>query len=335
MFALDIFRISIDRYSPSDDQISFIPDTCLRGIKMSPTQKKIFIFANPKAGSMEADQFTDVLAKKFSKSNHSYNLHFIQLEEDIASSIRSAIQDGWNVIAAAGGDGTVSMVVDGLQGVDVPLAILPMGTGNVLAQELGVPEELDGAIDLILGEHRLRPVDGMKMDKHLYLLYIGVGLSSEMMSGASQQSKRRFGELAYLWAGLKKLSGWQPVNFTLEIDSRNLASSAIEIGVTNSRVAGGKPFNWGKDVAVDDRKVLVCIVRGKSLLDYLQTFFDLLQGRTDQSRHIHCFDAREWIRIGAAAPLTVEADGEVVGETPVEIEIIPHAVSIIVPDDSA
>ncbi len=304
---------------------------CAHGMQMSPVQKKVFVVANPKAGSMDLDRFEEVLAGKFSEGEHAYKLHLTQPDENITSTLRKAIQDGWNVIAAAGGDGTVSMVADGLQDIDAPLGILPMGTGNVLAQELKIPDELVEAIDLILGEYDLRPVDGMKMDGRIYLLYVGVGWSSEMMSGASQQSKRRFGNLAYVWAGIKELIGWQPVSFKLEIDGRALSSRAIEIGVTNTRIAGGKPFQWGDDIAVDDQLVRVCIVRGRSILDYLRTMFDLLLRRAKQSRHIRCFDARERVRVETATALTVEADGELVGETPAEIEIVPHAISIIVP----
>jgi diacylglycerol kinase (ATP) len=208
--------------------------------------KRVFIIANPKAGSMDVDQFSENLDGVFAESNHTYKLYFTQPDEDVAATLNKAIQDGWDVIAAAGGDGTVSMVADGLQGLGVPLGILPMGTGNVLAQELGIPQELGQAAGLILGEHKRRPVDGMKIHDHLYLLYAGVGISSAIMEDASQQSKRRFGQVAYVWAGLKKLAGWQPVHFKLEIDGRKLSSSAVEIGVTNTRIAGGRHFEWGK-----------------------------------------------------------------------------------------
>jgi diacylglycerol kinase (ATP) len=295
--------------------------------------KRVFIIANPKAGSMDVDQFTENLDGVFAESNHTYKLYFTQPDEEVAVTLNKAIQDGWDVIAVAGGDGTVSMVADGLQGLGVPLGILPMGTGNVLAQELGIPQELGQAAGLILGEHKRRPVDGMKIHDHLYLLYAGVGISSAIMEDASQQSKRRFGQVAYVWAGLKKLAGWQPVHFKLEIDGRKLSSSAVEIGVTNTRIAGGRHFEWGEEIAVDDNCVLVCIIRSKSLLDYIQIFFDLLLGRTNRSKHIHCFEAHERIQIGAATTLTVEADGELVAETPVEITVIPHAVTVIVPLD--
>ena len=249
----------------------------------------------------------------------------------MASTIGKAVEDGWNVVVAAGGDGTVSMVADGLRNVNIPLGILPMGTGNVFAQELDIPLKIDQAVGLILGEHRRRPVDAMEIGGRLYLLYAGAGITSIMMGGASSESKRHFKVFAYMWSGLRKLSGWQPFRFRLKIDGTSLSSSAIEVGVANARTAGGKPFNWGEEVSIDDRRLMVCIVRSKSLLDYLQTFFDLLLGRTHQSRHIQRYPAYHRIKIDAAADLAVEADGDVVGKTPVEITVIPHAVTIIVP----
>ena len=294
------------------------------------TQKKIFIVANPKAGSMDVDQFQEELDRIFSESDHTYEIHFTQPDEKIGSTIRKAIEDGFTVVVAAGGDGTVSMVADGLRNVDIPLGILPMGTGNVFAQELDIPLKMDQAVSLILGEHRRRTVDTMEIGGRLYLLYAGAGITSMMMSGASSESKRHFKVFAYMWSGLKKLSGWQPFRFRLEIDENRLSSSAIEVGVANARTAGGKPFNWGEEVSIDDRRLMVCIVRSKSLLDYLQTFFDLLLGRTDQSKHIQRYQAYHRIKIDAVGAVAVEADGDVVGNTPVEITVIPHAVTIIV-----
>ena len=295
------------------------------------TQKRIFIIANPKAGSMDVERFKDDLARIFSESEHAFEIYFTQPDEKIAATIAHAIQEGWNVIAAAGGDGTVSTVADGLRDTEVPLGILPMGTGNVLAQELNIPLKLGQAVELMIGENRHRPVDAMEINGRFYLLYAGVGITSAMMSGASSESKRHFRIFAYLWSGLRKLSGWQPFHFRLEIDGRQLSSSAIEVGVANARTAGGKPFNWGKEVSVDNNQLTVCIVRSKSIWDYIGTIFDLLLGRTRQSRHIHCFSAHHHIKIDALAAISVEADGELIGKTPVEIRVVPQAVTMIVP----
>ena len=299
--------------------------------QLNPAQKKFFLIANPKAGSMNVDRFKEDLARIFAQNDHEYEVHFTRPDEAIASIVSKAVKDGWDVVVAVGGDGTVSMVADGLRNIDIPLGILPMGTGNVFAQELGIPLKLDQAISLMVGDHRCRPVDSMEIGGRLYLLYAGAGITSVMMDGASSESKRHYKILAYIWSGLKKLSGWQPFRFKLEIDGTSLSSSAIEVGVANARTAGGKPFNWGEEVSVDDRRLMVCIVRSKTWLDYIQTFFDLLLGRTHQSKHIQRYPAYHHIKIDAAAAVSVEADGEVVGNTPVEITVVPHAVSVIVP----
>lgn len=298
--------------------------------------KKVLIIANPEAGSMDMDEFAETLDRVFAEQEGSYNLHRTEPDEDLGATVQAALQDGYDLIAAAGGDGTVSQVADGLVGGNIPLGIFPAGTGNVLAQELEIPNDAEAAAHLLLGENRLRRVDGMQINEHIYLLHIGVGVTSQTMDSTAQESKRRFGNAAYLWEGLKRLFGQQPEKFRLEIDGQRVTARAIEIGVTNTRTAGGKPFNWGEGVAVDDGQVRVCIIRARSILDYLQTFFDLATGQTDRSRHIRCFDAREAIRIESAdGPLPVQADGEMLGETPVEITIIPQAVQIIMPSAEA
>lgn len=234
--------------------------------------KKIFIIANPKAGSLDKEQFEDSLSRVFANSDCAYELHYSRPDENLSRLVCEAIKNGFALIVAAGGDGTVSQVADGLQESEIPLGIIPCGTGNVLAKELNIPPDLEQAARLILGPHSIRPVDGMKIGRNIYLLHLGIGLTSKTIESTQQETKRRFGILAYLWEAVKKLSGLQPRVFWLEIDRHKVATRAIEISVTNTRTAGGKPFRWGEDVAVDDGWVNVYMIRSKSIPDYLQTF---------------------------------------------------------------
>lgn len=292
---------------------------------------KILVIANPKAGSMNPEHFEEVLARLFAGSDCEYVLYYSRQGENLSSAVCEARQNGCDLVAAAGGDGTVSLVADCLQGSDTPLAIIPLGTGNVLAQELNIPADPGEAVGLVLGPHSLRPVDGMRIGNKIYLLHLGVGLTSKTMQSTQQEAKRRFGNLAYLWEGVKKLAGWQSRVFWLEIDGHKKAARAIEVSVTNARIAGGKPFKWGEDVSVDDGCVNVCVINAKSIPDYVRAFIGLARGLPDRSNHIQCYEARERIRILAARDLPVQADGEIIGETPVDIRVIPRAVQIVVP----
>lgn len=295
---------------------------------------KFFILANPQAGSMDAENLEEILEGAFAGSSHSYELHYTKKDEDLAQTVRNAQKRGYRMIAAAGGDGTVSQAADGLRDTDIPLGIIPLGTGNGLAEELAIPAHPQQAVDLLLGAHNLRRIDGMKIGQRLYLLNVGVGLTSKTMDQLPQESKRKFGLLAYLVEGARRLFGSQPDKFILEIDGERITTAAIEINVTNSRIAGEKPFHWGVDIAVDDGRVYVCVIRAKSILDYLQAALDLALGRTGKSHQIRCYEARRQVRIQAARQLPVQADGEMVGETPVEIQVLPGAVNIIVPPEN-
>lgn len=284
---------------------------------------------------MDLDRFEETLYRLFGENGSTYRLYRTSPNEDLAPVVWGAVEDGYDLVAAAGGDGTVSQVADGLQGVEIPLGILPSGTGNVLAHELGIPSKPEQAIRLLLEEHTIRKVDGMKIGRQIYLLDVGVGLSSLTMDSTPQASKRRFGTLAYLWTGVKRLAGWQPARFQLEIDGHSLFTAAIEVSITNTRMAGGKYFHWGEDIKVDDGRVCVCAVRGKTLVDYLQTILDFLVGQAERSRHILCFDAHQQVHIEAQEPLPVQADGEMIGETPIDITILPQVIQVVVPCQAA
>ncbi|MBE0411117.1 MAG: diacylglycerol kinase family lipid kinase, partial [Anaerolineales bacterium] len=229
----------------------------------------------------------------------------------------------------AGGDGTVSGVAAGLVNSQVPMAILPIGTGNALARELGIPLYLEEAVQLLVDEHDQRDIDGMWVKGMLSVLGVGIGLTSLTMQETGREQKRRFGLLAYVWNGLKQLGGVGLNRFEVEIDGETRQVTASEIYISNSRVLGIKPFNLGSNVRPDDGVVQVCIVKARTAWDYLRVAAQLVTGR--RRDEIDCVGAVKKIKVRVSRPLPIQADGEIVGTTPVEVQVVPAAVRVVVP----
>jgi diacylglycerol kinase (ATP) len=300
--------------------------------KISQMNKRALVVANPNAGSMHLDEFTERLTKIFASRGSTYELHRTRPGGDLRCVIRAAIRDGYDLIAAAGGDGTVSRVADGLVGKKTPLGILPCGTGNVLANKLGIPPDTESAARLLLEEHQHYRMDGMVVEDRIYLLDLSVGIISKTMAMTDQESKRRFGKLAYLWKGATLLSSLQPEEFWLEVDGNHLSTRAAEILVKSNQITGINPFNSDEMQTLGDGIVHIHIIRANSVAGFVKSMIDLARGRAGQAGSIQCLEARKHIYIeGIRTSQPVQADGESIGDTPVQITIIPDAVRIIVP----
>lgn len=295
---------------------------------------------NPVAGQGAAAAVRQALAEAFSKRGAAagegaeapYTIYETAPGEAIPKLVReTAKQGGYDLIVAGGGDGTVSAVANGLVGLETPLGILPLGTANVLARELGIPIDLEGACQLLAGAHAVTAIDAMKVKDQCYFTQVGVGIDSMMIRDTPREAKRRFGRVAYLWTAFTRLIGFQPRHFLIESDGRSVRSRASQVVVANCGILGQPPFRWGPDIHLDDGRVDVCIVRARSLWNYITLAWHVILGQHKQDSNVRYLSADQRVVITTKRPLPVQADGEIIGETPVEVTVVPRTLRVIVP----
>jgi diacylglycerol kinase (ATP) len=291
--------------------------------------RQALVVLNPLAGSSDADRIRAAIARAAAGGLHC-DVRVLAPSQHVTAAVRAADPGRFDLVAAAGGDGTVSAVASALVHTDVPLGIIPIGTGNILARDLGIPLNLDSAVELLCGPHHTRTLDAMQVGERFYLLSIGVGLSAIVFRDTTLEDKRRLGRLAYIFRGLQALLGFQPRRFALTIDGRRRRVRAAEVIVANSSTAGDPNIRWGSHVRMDDGVLDVCIVRARVPLDYFAIAWSLLRGKKKDPR-VRFLRARESIIVDASHPLPVEADGDLFGQTPLRISVVPAAVRVIVP----
>ncbi len=298
--------------------------------------KRIFVVINPRAGSYTERVVHDTLERYFpgqpGEREPVCEICETGHGEQLVEMIHDARARGFAMVVAAGGDGTVSGVADGLVGSDVPLGILPLGTANVLARELGIPVDLEGACALLAGEHGIAQLDAMQVGEHSYFTHVGSGIDSLMIRDTPYEGKRRFGRLAYLWTALRNLFGFQPRRFRLTIDGVQSRPRASQVLVANSGILGQPPLVWGPGIRPDDGQLDICVVRARTLLDYLILGWHVLTRQHGRDRRVRYVKSYESVTIETVkTPLPVQADGEIIGETPVTVRLAARAVNIIVP----
>ncbi len=292
-----------------------------------------FVVLNPMGGGSDPQLIHTELARCFSAAGIPYSVLETTPETAIGAEVRAAIAAGADLIVAAGGDGTVSLVADGLVDQSVPLAIIPAGTANVLARVLGIPLTVPEACALAAGIHHVRRIDAMRVGKAIYLLHIGVGVGSVFMRDTPREAKRRFGRLAYIVTALRTLIGFQPRRFMLIADGMRQRVSGAHIVLANGGLIGGDIMSWGDHIRPDDGVIDICIVRAVTLRDYLGVMLDTGLGRQHVSQRLRYLTARKQIAVNVVkgSSLPIQADGEMIGDTPLLVEVVPSAVGVVTP----
>lgn len=291
----------------------------------------ILVVLNPVAGNADAAGIRQALERGFSKGKWSHEIYVTTGQERLADVVRAYLDRGFDAIVAAGGDGTVSGVADGMAHSGTPMGIVPVGTGNTLARDLGIPIDSAEALDLLTGAHEVKEVDGMRVDDRFFVLNVSIGISSLIMRHTEYQQKRRFGFLAYIWQGVRWLVGLQPRRFTVVTDEESRQIRASEVVIANSRLIGMPPFGWGDHVLLDDGRLDICLVCARTAPDYIRLSANILLGRPRQDPDIRYLSAKRSIRVETDRPLPVQGDGDVIGQTPLGVEVVPSALRVIVP----
>jgi YegS/Rv2252/BmrU family lipid kinase len=293
---------------------------------------KIFVVINPVAGRTHPKDVKKALHTHFKETDWQIEIYETSGDESVREVVRRAVADGADRVFAAGGDGTVSAVANGLVGTDIPLGIIPAGTGNILAQDLDIPEDIDKACRILAHTTKIRSLDALKVENRYYILSIGTGGNAQTIEQTGRKDKRRFGRLAYIYVMIKVVIGIQPHRFHLTVDGQQKHVRAADILITNIGTFN-KPLRWGRHIQPDDGEIDICIVRAKNLLDVALVFLDMVwPGSPREDRNLRFLRAKESVQIKSDTPLPVQGDGELLGKTPVDATVYAGVVKVFVPD---
>ena len=301
---------------------------------MDNSNQKVFVVFNPTAGKEGlADEVRAALASHFTSPPWTSEIYETtgKKDEDVAAICRAACTRGASLVISAGGDGTLVGVGNGLVNSPVPLGILPLGTGNDLARILLIPLKLDEAMELLVSDHTVMEVDALKVGERHYFSNVSVGISPEVMNDTSSAEKKHLGRLAYLISMIKRSSIFQLQRYTLTLDGRPRSIRAAEVMVSNPTLLEKPPSVFGPPETLDDAQLEVYVVTAHTLGDYVRLVWDLFRRPGRSAAKLFHLAATHTIQIEANRSQLVQADGEVIGHTPVEVQLIPKAIRVIMP----
>lgn len=234
----------------------------------------------------------------------------------------------YNIIIAAGGDGTFNEVINGLALTETKMAILPMGTTNVLAKELNIEEDVDGAIMRIInGREHVLSIGSITLQSpsisRYFCLMAGIGFDGEAVYGCNETLKKFLGKGAYILSGLKILLRYAPEPLTFNFDSMVKKGYSAIIGKASKY---GGHFKITPDANLFKPDLYIFLMHNRKRMDILRYFLAIILGRHRSLKDITYSRAKE---INIEGRAKVQIDGDFIGHTPATIRVIPDAIRMV------
>ena len=287
--------------------------------------QKIHVIINPVSGKDQP--ILNVINDIFYQKGIQWDISITKKYGDAAKFARQAAEAGCDLVAGYGGDGTQHEVANGLMGTGVTMGVLPGGTGNGFGTELGIPNELRPAVELLANSYNKRKIDIVKMDdwkEGYFVQRLFTGIEPEEQT--SREDKNKYGTLAYLGRDIKRLRDIKDIPYTLKIDGETIEVMGHKCYVVNSAKAG-TGLSISETFKVDDGYIDVFMLSRdlQSTNAALNRFFNLENEKAGMN-----YWRGKKIEIDATPDQPVWTDGEHTGRTPISMEVVPGGLTVAV-----
>jgi diacylglycerol kinase (ATP) len=294
------------------------------------------VFVNPASGGGRAIAYLARIRELLAARSFPAEFAVTSTSEELEVRAREAIAGGRKLLVACGGDGTFQGLANAAFSFDVVLGVLPAGGGNDLAHALGLPRDMESAVEAVLHGQpkwvdllRARTADGRE---RLYAGGGGAGLDAEAMRYAGGAYRRIPGRFRYIAAALRAFWGFTPMEISAEFpdsDLPSLRARALLAGVLNTPTYGGG-LKLAPLAQFDDGWLEVVMVENLNAWEVLGVLPALLKKGELRTLRVKRCRAR-CVRLTTSRPCLFHGDGEILGPTPVEIEVVSRAVRILAP----
>jgi diacylglycerol kinase (ATP) len=283
------------------------------------------IIVNPTAGNVDSSRDWHERLKSIVRD---CPIRVTSHPEEAEALARHAVEEGFSRIVAAGGDGTVNHVANGLAGTNAALGLLPLGTVNVFAMELGLPAmDLERCWDIVR-DANIRLVDLASANKKYFVQLAGIGLDAQVVKETSLALKRNFGPLSYLISAAH-IAARQPPKLSIQSEDSPVEEGSFVL-IGNGRLYGG-PFPFFKHAVTNDGLLDVVVFKRLGYLEIVKYLQDVVFSSEIRAPEIEYFQTRR-IRITSEQDVPVEVDGELAGNCPVDFRIKRKALRVLAPD---
>ena len=292
---------------------------------ISRARERVLVIFNPAARSERAERFRE----RIQALDANAVVRPTGGPGDAAAMAAAAVKEGFRIVVAAGGDGTINEVVNGLAGSGATLGLLPLGTMNVFAAELGIPGNRPRRCWEIIRAGHVRRIDLARANTHHFVQLAGVGFDAQAVAGVDREAKKNFGPLSYVISAARVAARVPPELRIVGDDGTERRGSFVLVG--NGRYYGGKLAVF-KQAVIDDGKLDVLVFKNLGYLDIIRYIQHIFMGT-----HLALRDVEYFQTVGlqvdplSAEDVPFEADGELVGYAPVRFEVAHRTFKVLAP----
>ncbi len=291
----------------------------------------IEVIVNAGSGSVLEGETDKTLTERFIALGVRANVHLAKNGEEILSLAKAAAESDADIIVAGGGDGTISAVAAEAYRAGKTLGVLPLGTLNNFSKDLGVPQDLKAAIKIIV-DGETQTIDLAKVNDRIFINNSSIGLYPRIVRKREQQQRLGYGKWrAAAWATLRMFRLSPFLKVRLELDGRSFERKTPFVFVGNNRYEM-ELYNIGRRPKLDDGKLSVYFLHRGGRWGVIMLLFHTLTGRVKQWRDFEEVSTDSVSIKTRRKRISVAFDGEVSTlETPLNYEIIPNALKVLVP----
>lgn len=294
--------------------------------------KRARLIYNPTAGREMVKKNLAYILSEIESAGYETSTHATTGKWDAMKEAEKACENDFDLIIAAGGDGTLYEVINGMSGKNKrsKLAVLPFGTSNDFARSLGIPKTLEGALEIIK-QGKTEMVDVGKANDRYFINIAGGGVLTELTYEVPSKLKTAIGQLAYYVKGIEKLPSFKPYNLTYEVDGKINEEKAMLFLVANSKTVGGFD-KLAPDAKINDGLLDVFILKKCNLVEMARVAGLLLAGEHVKDPKIIHFQTNE-ITFKLEEEVMLNLDGELGGKSPCVFKILPRHIEFFVNED--
>ena len=294
----------------------------------------VVVVANPTAGRGRAATSIGRVAARLHALGVDHRIRVAESAEDLERLARAAAEEGVEIVAVLGGDGSAGAAANGVVGTRAALAILPAGTGDDFARAIGA-SKLEAAAELLVAPD-IREVDVLRVtagaqDRRVINI-AGAGFDSEVNEAANAMSMRLGATGTYVAAVLTTLRRFEPARYEIAVDGERIVTEAMLVVVGNGRSYGGG-MRVLPDASIDDGLLDVCIVHKLSAPAFLRAFPRVFRGTHVRHPKVTMRRGRR-VTVEADRRIQVYGDGERIGSLPAIFEIEPGTLRLVVGPDA-
>jgi diacylglycerol kinase (ATP) len=302
------------------------------------------LIVNPTSGPWNIQRELPAVLSHLEAYDWRTTLHLTGRPGEATDLARQARDEGLDAVFVVGGDGTINEVINGLAEGPVALGVLPGGTGNVWAKELGLPTRsprhllplVDSVKTLVPGTIRRIDLGKAKAGdaERYFLQWTGLGLDAEVTYAMEPRTRRqrRMGALAYIVAGVTIATTMAGVRSRIYVDEQRIYRRSILIVISNSQLYGGM-VRIAADARLDDGLLDVNVFAGTGFGSVMRTALGVITGLHVRDPRHSLYLGRS-IRVETDKPMAIHVDGEPFGTTPLICEVVPRALSVVIPTDT-